>query len=133
VGSNFGWCGRAGSGVPFSEIAAARRTTKRYAAMRHTVLASVTTVVFALSAQAQDKLPSDVARFMERRDGCDHFRGEDPYDEERRKFLNQKLTELCPGTDKSLARLKDKYRRNKTIMAVLNKYEQQIEPTPHTK
>ena len=101
--------------------------------MRHTVLALVPAVVFALGAQAQDKLPSDVARFIERRDGCDHFRGEDPYDEERRKFLNRKLTELCPGTDKSLARLKDKYRKNKTIMAVLDKYEPQIEPPPRTK
>lgn len=105
----------------------------RYAAMRHTVLASVAIVVFALSAQAQDKWPSDVARFIERRDGCDHFRGEEPYDEERRKFLNQKLIELCPGTDKALARLKDKYRKNKKIMAVLNEYEPQIEPPARTK
>ena len=101
--------------------------------MRHTVLALVPAVVFALGAQAQDRLPSDVARFIERRDGCDHFRGEDPYDEERRNFLNRKLTELCPGTDKSLARLKDKYRKNTTIMAVLDKYEPQIEPPPRTK
>jgi len=101
--------------------------------MRHAVLASVVIVVFAFGALAQDKLPSDVARFIERRDRCDHFRGEDPYDEERRTFLNRKLTELCPGTDASLARLKDKYRKSKTIMAILDKYEPQIESRPRMK
>ena len=105
----------------------------RYAAMTHAALASVALVVFASSAQAQDKWPSDLAQFIERRNGCDHFRGEEPYDKERREFLNQKMTELCAGTDKALANLKDKYRRNKKIMAVLNEYEPQIEPPAPTK
>lgn len=106
---------------------------QRYAAMKHAVLAFVAIVIFASSARAQDKWPPDVARFIERRDGCDHFRGEEPYDEERRKFLNQKMTELCPSTDKALARLKNKYRKNKKIMVVLNEYEPQIEPPARTK
>ncbi len=106
---------------------------ERYAAMRHAALASVAIVAFASSAQAQDKWPSDVARFIERRNGCDHFRGEEPYDKERREFLNQKMAELCPGTDKALANLKDKYRRDKKITALLNEYEAQIEPPPPTK
>jgi FMN phosphatase YigB (HAD superfamily) len=106
---------------------------ERYAAMTRAALVSVAIVVFTSSVQAQDKWPSDVARFIERRNGCDHFRGEEPYDKERREFLNQKMTELCPGTDKALADLKDKYRRNKRIMAVLNEYEPQIESPVSTK
>ena len=103
------------------------------AGMTHAALASVALVVFASSARAEDKGPSDVAQFIERRNGCDHFRGEEPYDKERREFLNQKMTELCSGTDKALANLKDKYRRNKKIMEVLNQYEPQIEPPAPTK
>ena len=34
-------------------------------------------------ALAQASRPSDVATFVERRDTCDHFRGEEPYDEGR--------------------------------------------------
>ncbi len=106
---------------------------ERYASMKHSVVASVAIVLIASSAQGQEKWPSDVARFIERRSGCDHFRGEEPYDKERREFLNQKMTELCPGTDKALVRLKDKYQKNKKIMEALNEYEPQIEPPASTK
>jgi hypothetical protein len=81
-------------------------------------------------AQAAKPLPPDVARFAERRDGCDHFRGEEPYDEERRAFLEQRLRELCTGTDRALARLKRKYRDDPAVMAVLERYEQKIESAP---
>jgi hypothetical protein len=85
-------------------------------------------LLFVLEARAQSQWPADVARFIERRDACDHFRGEDPYDEERRKFLHQKMTELCMGTDQELSRLKGKYRDDKKITSKLNEYEATIEP-----
>ena len=62
----------------------------------------------------------------ERRDAGDHFRGGDPYDEERRKFLRQKMTEFCVGTDKELSRLKSKYRRNTGVVSKLSEYEAQL-------
>ena len=73
------------------------------------------------------KLSGDVEKFKERRDLCDHFRGEDPYDEERRKFLEENLKKYCAGTDKELAYLKAKYKNNKSVMKVLDKYEEKIE------
>jgi hypothetical protein len=73
------------------------------------------------------KLPSDVERYVERRDGCDHFRGEEPYDQERRIFLEKNMIELCAGTDKQLARLKKKYTKNREVMEKLNMFEKQIE------
>ena len=39
-------------------------------------------------------LPSDVSESRKRRDFCDHFRGEDPYNKERRKFLEEKLKKV---------------------------------------
>ena len=74
-----------------------------------------------------EKLTGDVEKFKERRDLCDHFRGEDPYDEERRRFLEENLKRYCAGTDKELASLKAKYMNNKTVMKVLEKYEEKIE------
>lgn len=73
------------------------------------------------------KLTGDVEKFKERRVLCDHFRGEDPYDEERKKFLEENLKKYCTGTDKELAFLKAKYKNNKTVMKVLEKYEEKIE------
>lgn len=48
-------------------------------------------------------LPHDITKFVERRDVCDHFRGE-PYegDAERRDFIERQLNEYCNGTDAEL-------------------------------
>ena len=74
-------------------------------------------------------LPTDVKAFVEKRDGCDHFRGEEPYDEERRRFLDENIKELCSGTDKALAELKNKYKDNANVIKQLSLYEENIEIT----
>ena len=81
----------------------------------------------AASDQAEE-WPADVAAFIETRDRCDHFRGEEPYDEERRKFLEKNINELCTGTDRKLADLKEKYRGNLAVRERLSLYEENIEP-----
>ena len=63
--------------------------------------------VVSWQALAEGVLPRDVARFVTARDRCDHFRGEYPYDEERRRFLDKNMRTYCVGTDKQLAALKD--------------------------
>ena len=75
-----------------------------------------------------DKWPGDVASFIEQRDLCDHFLGEEPYDEERRKFLEKNIIELCTGTDSKLANLKKKYQGNAAVIERLSVYEEDIEP-----
>ena len=78
-------------------------------------------------------IPTDVQKFSERRDGCDHFRSE-PWDEgdepdakERREFIFNNIRELCTGTDKELSDLRNKYRDDRSIIDHLSKYEDQIE------
>ena len=83
-----------------------------------------------LQALGKTDLPPDLVRFIERRDGCEHFRGEEPYDEERRQFLVAKMNEFCTGTDEQLARLTKKYGANTRVMEKLNEYETQIEADP---
>jgi len=80
-------------------------------------------------AHGSSDYPSDVTEFIERRELCDHFRGELPYDEERAEFLSRQIKETCFGTDSTLKTLKDKYRDNKTIMNMLNRFEENIEPS----
>jgi len=79
------------------------------------------------NAEEHGSLPADVAKFVERRELCDHFRGEDPYDEERRRFLAMRLNDTCRGTDKELAGLKGKYQGNSPAMKILEQYEPAIE------
>ena len=94
--------------------------------MKRTILVLVCGL-FVPGANGQSQWPPDVASFIERRDGCDHFRGEYPYDEERRKFLRQNILELCVGTDRQLALLKKRHRDNKAVIAKLDEYESRIE------
>jgi hypothetical protein len=73
-------------------------------------------------------LPADVAMFKKHRDLCDHFRGEEPYDAERRAFLEESLKKYCTGTDQELASLRTKYKNNVVVLKVLSAYEDAIEP-----
>jgi hypothetical protein len=87
-------------------------------------------IVFAISVFAETSapiLPADIASFVERRDLCDHFRNEDPYDAERRDFLEANIRKLCTGTNQELAALKRKYSKNPNTILRLNKYEPKIE------
>ena len=87
----------------------------------------------ALSARASvaqagtHGLPADVAGFVEQRDLCDHFRGEDPYDAARAAEIKAKLAANCTGTDKKLAALRKKYAGNRKVMKRLSGYEARIE------
>jgi hypothetical protein len=72
-------------------------------------------------------LPADVAAFVQRRDACDHFRGEEPYDAARAAELRTKLAQTCKGTDKQLAALRRKYAANRRVMSRLSRYEDRIE------
>lgn len=75
--------------------------------------------------------PADVMQFMERRVACDHFRGEEPYDLERRIFLEKQMKVFCTGSDARLNSLKRKYRRNAKVSVRLRSFEAQIErPSP---
>ena len=84
---------------------------------------------------AEPRLPSDVAKYVEQREGCDHFRGEfpDPPDKQRMKQIERELRKLCTGTDKKLAQLKRKYARNPVVLNRLSEFEEKIEPPPTDK
>jgi hypothetical protein len=108
------------------QLASARRRLKRSAPMKPH-LSLLLGVISCLSAQAQSALPGDVLRFVERRDLCDHFRGEDPYDAARRKFLEASMRRFCTGTDDQLKALKSKYKTKPEVLLQLNEYESRIE------
>ncbi len=74
--------------------------------------------------------PDEVTNFMVERDSCDHFRGEEPYDEDRRAYLAENIAELCTGTDARLATLRLRYAGNPSVTAALSGYEDRIESGP---
>lgn len=74
-------------------------------------------------------LPADVTKYIEQRDGCDHFRGEipDPPDAQRMKEIEREIGKLCTGADKKLSKLKRKYAKDAAILKRLNEFEENIE------
>ncbi|MEP2103627.1 MAG: hypothetical protein ABJP02_15970 [Parasphingorhabdus sp.] len=65
--------------------------------------------------------------FIIQRQGCDHFRGEPGYDEERQKLLNEQIKKLCTGTDKRLAKLRLRYSDSPETVKALADFEDCIE------
>jgi hypothetical protein len=78
---------------------------------------------------ANESIPRDVQRFIDRREGCDHMRGElpDPSEKQRMREVNREIQKLCKGTDKQLIRLKKKYAASPSVTQRLNEFEPGIE------
>jgi hypothetical protein len=77
---------------------------------------------------AEQELPKEVSTFLEKRESCDHWRGEEGYDNERRAEIDWSICQSCPRTDSKLALLKKKYRADKASMNKLAELEPRIEP-----
>ncbi len=72
-------------------------------------------------------LPPEVKNFVEKREGCDHWRGEYSENKERQKQIQKEVSRLCTGSDAQLKQLKTKYKNNSAVMKVLNPFEAKIE------
>ena len=68
-------------------------------------------------------LPPAVTRFFERRQGCDHWRGEYSEDPVRRRQIEAGARKECTGIDRELDRLRRLYRRNAAVRDALKDYE----------
>lgn len=81
-----------------------------------------------LAGNDKKSMPEDVARFKNRRDMCDHFRGEPTEgDAEHARFVVEQANAYCAGTDRKLAELKKKYEGDVAVLQVLKSYEICIE------
>ena len=92
------------------------------------VPAAIDAPAAAATGEAAATLPADVRAFKKRRDECDHFRGEEPYDAERAAFLRAALSRTCDGTDAELAALRRRYAADATVVAALADYDDLVEP-----
>jgi hypothetical protein len=91
------------------------------------IVALCSTVV--LPVRANIHLPKDVRKFIEKREGCDHTRGEIPEPEQKRKMkdVEREIERLCKGTDKALAQLRSKYASRPEVLRSLDEFEPEIE------
>lgn len=83
----------------------------------------------ALAGCMSPPVPVDLNAYLERREMCDHLRGEfpDPPDPERMHDILEQVDRFCPGSDAQLAELKRRYRDDPKAMAQLDALEPRIE------
>ena len=74
-------------------------------------------------------LPEEVTAFVSKRDDCDHWRGEDPYDADRAKQIADAENKTCKGSDAALANLRKKYKNDPNVIDALKDYEDKIYPS----
>ncbi len=66
--------------------------------------------------------PRDVARYIDRRDGCNHWAGEEGYDAARRAEINKAIDDLrCTALDRDGRVLRRRYRHNPAVLRALKK------------
>ncbi len=75
------------------------------------------------AAAGANGLPADVQKFIERREGCEHWAGEPDFDEARRKQIEDAVKELCPGIDTQLEALRKRYAKDPEVIAALKDFE----------
>ena len=85
------------------------------------------TAPVAAATGAATALPAEVEAFRRTRDLCDHWRGEDAYDEARGAEIARGVAATCTGTDAALARLRQRYRGDGAATAALAGYDDQVE------
>lgn len=67
-------------------------------------------------------LPTDVRRFIARYDECQHWLGEEPYDDARRRQIDAATAKTCKGIDAAGAKLRKRYAANAGVSAALVAY-----------
>jgi hypothetical protein len=73
-----------------------------------------------LLAQAEEKLPRDVAQFIEHAQMCEHFAGEwDDNDKTRQREITQAVADSCGKAQRQWKRLSAKYAGQPTLQKII--------------
>lgn len=78
------------------------------------------------------EIPADVTAALERRRACEHFLGEEPYDAERRRFLELRIRQTCSGINEQIAATRALHRDDPRILDLFADFEdvEWIDETP---
>ena len=71
-------------------------------------------------AGAQEKLPRDVARFVENAEMCEHFAGEwDEHDKARQREITQAVEQSCGQAQRQWKRLTARYAKQPRLLKII--------------
>lgn len=76
-------------------------------------------VAFVQDIRIYCGMPADVQTFIERENSCQHFAGEEPYDDARRRELEAAIARFCDDREKIFADLVARHRDDCAIRQAL--------------
>ncbi len=77
-------------------------------------------------AWAEEPIPTDVQAYLERRRACEHFIGEEPFDEARRRFLRLRILQTCSGINEQGQATRELHRDNPKVLKLLEAHSEPI-------
>lgn len=77
-------------------------------------------------AMAEKPIPPDVVEYLERRRACEHFIGEEPFDEARRRFLRLRILQSCSGINEQGQATRELHRDDPRISKLLEPHTEPI-------
>jgi hypothetical protein len=69
-------------------------------------------------------LPAEVTTLVARWEECWHWAGEEPYDADRRRQIEEGVARACPGNDEERERLRAKYGGRADVLDALKKLDE---------
>ncbi|WDI95451.1 hypothetical protein [Xanthomonas campestris] len=75
-------------------------------------------------------MPDDVRKLVDDYDTCEHFAGEEPYDDARRREIEAAVEQYCAPAPARLAALMQRYRNDAGISEWLRNYAKQADLQP---
>jgi hypothetical protein len=80
------------------------------------IAASLLVVSTTANAMPAKRFPPAVQAFLDRSEQCEHWAGEEPYDEDRRKEIDAAFDELhCESLAAERQRLQQRYRKDAAV------------------
>ena len=74
----------------------------------------------ATIAAERKAAPKDVQALLDRREGCAHWSGEEPYDAERKAEIDHALSQLrCNRLERDDTQMRRKYRHNPRVFRLI--------------
>ena len=74
----------------------------------------------------EELVPPDVQTYLERRRACEHFIGEEPFDEARRRFLRLRIQQTCSGINEQGDATRELHRDDSRVLKLLEPHSAPI-------
>jgi nitric oxide reductase activation protein len=86
------------------------------------IIVAVIALLAVLDGAQAASMPPDVLRYADRREGCNHWAGEEGYDAARRAEINKAIADLrCTALNRDERVLRHRYRHNPAVLRHIRK------------